>query len=84
MTDLLPAVAGLVVGWAYFGGLWVTIRNLPKFPNPQRIALTGFGLRAAAALAVLWAVCGDNPAAWGLTMPGFLAARILWCRKLKV
>lgn len=80
---LFPAAAGLAVGWAYFGGLWLTLQRLGDYDNPHRTALAGFALRTAAALGVLWMVCGEHPAAWAATMPGFLLARIFWCRKIK-
>lgn len=80
---LLPVTAGLVVAWAYFGGLWLTLQRLRNYDNPHRIALTGFALRTVTALGVLWMVCGEHPAAWAATMPGFLLARIFWCRKIK-
>jgi len=80
---LLAAATGLIVGWGYFGGLWLTLQRLGRYRRPHRIALIGFALRTGAALGVFVLVCGKNPAAWGMTLPGFLLARIWWCRKMK-
>lgn len=57
----LPVIAlcagvGLLVGIVYFGGLWLTVRNLKDSENPTKTLLTSWFLRNGVFVASFWAV----------------------------
>lgn len=38
----LALLAGMALGLAYFGGLWLTVRQLPRTHNPTVLTLISF------------------------------------------
>ena len=46
--------AGLVIGFLYFYGLWLTIQRLPSSKRPAILALGSFFGRTAAAVVVMY------------------------------
>ncbi len=42
---------GLLLGLLYFGGLWITVRRLPRSTNPHLLWLGSLALRLALLLA---------------------------------
>jgi F1F0 ATPase subunit 2 len=45
---LIPAIAGLVLGTMYFGGLWLTLRHLARSHQPAFLAFGSYFGRLAA------------------------------------
>ncbi len=79
MTPLVGAgamVLGLVLGAAYFAGLWWTVVRVDRWRRPGRALAMSFVLRAALLLAgvYLLARAGIGPLAFGLL--GLLVARV--------
>lgn len=48
---LIPAIAGLVLGTMYFGGLWLTLRRLARSRQPAFLVFGSYFGRLAACLA---------------------------------
>lgn len=71
-------VAGLASGALYFGGLWLTVNQLPRTKRPYRLLVGSFFLRMLAVLAVFYLLLSLG---WGVlivAMLGLLLARQLW------
>jgi F1F0 ATPase subunit 2 len=72
---VLGLVAGLVLGWVHFAGLWWTVRRLPGARRPGALLLASYLVRGLLIGAGLLAVVGLGP--WPLVAAtiGFVAAR---------
>lgn len=75
-------LAGAVLGLLFFGGLWWTIRKLPRMKRPGLWLVTSFVLRAAVVVVGFWAVMQGNPLRVLLAMAGFLAVRFILLRSI--
>lgn len=72
VTDMLLALGfGIVVGLLYFGGLWATVRALPRSRRPARLAMASLALRMIVLLLFLYVM-----AAWFHTWEVPVAAAI--------
>lgn len=79
---LLTMTAGAGAGALYFGGLWWTVRRLPGTRRPARWSLASFLLRAAAVMAIFYALADGNPVHWILLLTGFTLARLVLLRRI--
>ncbi len=52
-TTGLGLFLGLLLGLLYFGGLWLTVRRLPRSTNPHLLWLGSLALRLALLLACI-------------------------------
>ena len=50
LAIVVALLVGLGLGWIYFGGLWLTIQQLPHIPQPIPLMMISFLLRLAIAL----------------------------------
>jgi len=73
-------LAGGVLGGAFFGGLWWTVRRGALSPTPARWFLGSLVLRTAIVLAGFYAVGAGQPVRLGLCLLGFLLARAIVLR----
>ncbi|MFP4055679.1 MAG: ATP synthase subunit I [Candidatus Brocadiia bacterium] len=80
---LAAAVAGLGLGFVYFGGLWLTLRMLPGSRRPALLALGSFAARMALLLAGIYVVMGERWERAVVCVGGAMVARILLVRKLR-
>ena len=75
---LLSCLAGALLGLVFFGGLWLTVRHLPRSRRPALLMLTSLLLRFTLVLAAFYAmtVLAGWPhtlaAAAGFTLPRLL------------
>jgi F1F0 ATPase subunit 2 len=64
MSDLwgytLAVSAGLVIGLFYFGGLWLTMRHLPKTQRPTLLLIASFFGRLGLSLAAFVVVANGR------------------------
>ncbi len=75
MPIVLGFVAGIALGALYFGGLWLTVRNMRQADHAAgRIVLSFFG-RAALLLAGFYGVLQLGLTALAAAMVAFLAVR---------
>ena len=79
---LLSLAAGLGLGGAYFGGLWWTVRRLPRARRPALLTLASLVVRLALLLGGLYAVTGGDWRALAAALLGFVLARAVLVRRL--
>lgn len=76
MGDVLPsAVAGTVIGALFFGGLWLTVRRIPRSRHPALLVLASLLLRLALAGAGFYWVMDGSAVRLLSALAGFLAVR---------
>jgi F1F0 ATPase subunit 2 len=97
MSDLAPLIlAGLIgmfLGLFYFGGLWLTVRQLPTTQSPVILTLGSLVVRMAVTLGGFylvmmgWPAAGINPAArWQRLLAclvGFVVMRVIVVSRLR-
>ena len=71
MDILLAFGFGIVVGFLYFGGLWATVRALPRSRRPAQVAMASLVLRMTVLLLFFYVL-----AAWFHTWEIPVAAAI--------
>lgn len=83
LSLLAPFAVGLVVGLAFFGGLWLTVRRLDRMKNPGPVIFLSSILRIALAMAAILWVSRDGLPAIGSCLAGFLLARFFLIKKVR-
>ena len=81
--SLLYLLVGLGLGLLYFGGLWLTIKNMNNVRSPIVLTLGSFVLRTGAVFLVLIYVARQGD--WFnifILLVGFIAARIFLSRRI--
>ncbi len=83
-TVLLVALAGgLLLGLAYFAGLWVTVRRVGKCARPATLLVKSFVVRLLPLLAGLWLASRRGAPALAACLAGFFLARFLAVRVVR-
>lgn len=87
MSQFLPLVlaglAGMGLGLFYFGGLWLTIRQLPTCRWPAPLLVGSFVGRTAVVLVGFYFVMGGRWERALACLLGFLVARFLLVSRLR-
>jgi len=81
--SLLYLLVGLGLGIFYFGGLWLTIKNMNQVRSPIVLTLGSFVLRTGAVFLVLIYVARQGE--WGnilILLAGFIVSRIFLSRSI--
>lgn len=81
--SLLYLLIGLGLGLFYFGGLWLTIKNMNQVRSPIVLTLGSFILRTAAVFLVLIYIARQGE--WGnilILLVGFIVSRIFLSRRI--
>ena len=73
---------GAVLGVFYFGGLWVTLKMMPRKQRPKSWLAVSYVVRVAGALAGFWVVLQRDPGAFIFTFLAFFGVRIILTRTL--
>ncbi len=73
----LAAVAGMGLGLFYFGGLWLTSRQMPTCRRPTPLLVVSFLGRTAVVLAGFYVVMGGRWERILACLVGFMLARFL-------
>ncbi|VEP14543.1 conserved membrane hypothetical protein [Hyella patelloides LEGE 07179] len=60
MTSIIAFIVGSGLGLFYFGGLWLTVQQLPVTKHPYRLMLSSFLLRLGISMFVLSLIIGGN------------------------
>ncbi len=82
-TIAVAAVLGLVLGGFYFGGLWWTVRRMPRTRAPLSLYFGSLAVRLALVLTAFYGVLTYS--SWlplVASLIGFLVARIVLTRSL--
>lgn len=82
MNDTLWSGAGMVVvgaalGIVFYGGLWLTLRRLPRARHPYLLVLSSLMLRTATVLAGIWLCSRGEPLGIVSAMAGFILIQLL-------
>ena len=73
---LMALFWGLFLGVFYFGGLWLTVRRLPRMNSGQGVWLFfSFLTRILLVLAGMWIVLQENPMAFFIALLSFFMVR---------
>lgn len=73
----IAGLAGVALGFFFFGGLWLTVRALPKSQSPGLLMLGSFVVRVGVTVAGFYFVMGDRWERVLACMVGFLVARTI-------
>ncbi|MEA5534974.1 ATP synthase subunit I [Crocosphaera sp. XPORK-15E] len=78
---------GLLIGFCYFGGLWLTLCQLPKVNHPYRLIISSFVLRLVTTVLCFYGLIRlflaiETGIIMLMAMLGFLLARIILTRRL--
>jgi len=77
MDIALFLLLGVLLGCAYFSGLWYTVRRVGRVGNATRVLISSFLVRAVLlGVAFVW-IARQGAWALGMAILGFLAARLL-------
>ena len=60
MTSIIAFILGLGLGLFYFGGLWLTVQQLPVTKHPYRLMLFSFLFRLGVSIFVLSLIVVGN------------------------
>lgn len=83
LTLGLAAIWGGVLGAIFFGGLWWTLRELPRWRlHYRRVFGLSFLVRALIALGGFWVALQHSVMAFGVTIATFALMRFILVRRL--
>ena len=82
MTPIIAFIVGSGLGLFYFGGLWLTVQQLPITKHPYRLMLFSFLFRMGISLFILYLILGGNTKLYNLVsllacFLGFLIVRTI-------
>ncbi|MDJ0903875.1 MAG: ATP synthase subunit I [Xenococcus sp. MO_188.B8] len=82
MIPIIAFVIGSSLGLFYFGGLWLTVQQLPVTNHPYRLILCSFLFRFGISIFGLYLIIGGNPKLYNVTSLligclGFLMVRTI-------
>lgn len=81
MNDLgelvLAGLTGILLGVFYFGGLWLTVRRLPRSASPELLLLGSFVTRTAIVLVGFYLVMAGRWERLLVCAVGFILVRFL-------
>lgn len=77
ITFILILLAGLGLGFLFYGGLWLTVRALPKSRHPTALFLASFWGRNALAIAGLILAMDSRWERAVICMVGFALSRVV-------
>ena len=60
MIPIIAFIVGASLGLFYFGGLWLTVQQLPLNKHPYRLMLFSFLFRLGISMFILYLIVGGN------------------------
>jgi F1F0 ATPase subunit 2 len=79
----VAALWGLALGAAYFGGLWWTVRSLPRWSRPRTWLAMSFAARVSLALGGFWLALEHGLPALVTTVAAFFGVRLVMTRAMR-
>lgn len=70
-------LAGFVLGSLFFGGLWITVKNISRVKNPAILFLGSLVIRLAITLIGFYFIGAHNWQRMLLLLIGFMSARFI-------
>jgi F1F0 ATPase subunit 2 len=81
---ILSSVAGILLGVFYFGGLWLTVKNLPASRNPYILSLGSFFARTVISIFGFYLVArGGHLERLLVCLSGFIFMKIFLVYRLR-
>lgn len=77
MWLLIALMAGMLLGFSYFGGLWFTIRRLPTTSSPIILVMGSFLIRTGVSLLGFYLVMDHHWERLLVCLVGFVVIRSL-------
>lgn len=75
-------LGGAVLGFFYFGGLWLTVKKIPGSSNPKWLLFWSAVFRLAPTLLVLFFAVKASPSIFLIMLPGFFGVRYFMIRRV--
>lgn len=79
---LIGALWGMSLGIFYFGGLWVTVRLVPRVSKPKKLLVISFILRISVVLTGLGFVLRLHSLHFLATLAAFFLVRSIMLRRV--
>ncbi|MCQ8130986.1 ATP synthase subunit I [Methylomonas rivi] len=79
---LMAASVGIMLGCVYFGGLWLTIRQMPHSRQPGLAMLVSLLIRLALVALGLYLLADGHWQRYAAALAGLLIARWWWIRRI--
>ncbi len=79
---LIPLVAGGLIGFLYFSGLWQTVRRLPDAPRPWRLLAVSYLQRLVLALGGFYLLMDGAWERLAAAVTGFIIIRVVMTKLL--
>ncbi|WP_339909542.1 ATP synthase subunit I [Symmachiella dynata] len=79
----VPFAAGIVLGVIYFGGLWLTVRNVHQVQHPALLCIGSFVVRNALVLPAFYLVMDGHWVRIVSCLVGFFIVRYVWIHRIR-
>lgn len=73
----LMIVVGMVLGAIFFGGLWMTVRQMTTSQRPGLLFVSSVAIRTLIVLVGIWYFAAGDAISIGACLLGFIALRLL-------
>ena len=80
---LMAFFVGMGAGVFYFGGLWWTVRRLPRLRQPALLTLGSFFVRTGLSLAAFYFASGGHWERILASLLGFIIVRVFLVRRIR-
>lgn len=79
---LMAASVGIMLGCVYFGGLWLTVRQIQHSRQPGLAMLTSLLVRLSVVALGLYLLADGHWQRYAAALAGLLIARWWWIRRI--
>ncbi len=84
VAQLLSAFgSGLGIGLFFFGGLWLTVREIPRVRRPALLSMLSFVGRSSVSLAIFYFIVGLRWERVAAALAGFILMRFILVRMVQ-
>ncbi len=83
LVSIYPAIVGVLLGILYYGGLWLTLRNLAKLRYPALWVSISLLLRTLAVVFVLYILFAKTWQPLLIALIGMLFARTVLVQRIR-
>ena len=79
---IFSLASGILFGFFYFGGLWLTLKHLPNSEQPALLTVGSFLGRSAVCLFGFYQISSNGLEALAISLAGFLLSKFVLIRRL--
>lgn len=83
MMYAIAAVAGVLLGIIYFGGLWLTVQRMSQTDRPILLLVSSFIIRLGLVLVGFYLVSNGRLQFLAISLVSFLLTRFYFIRKIQ-